>query len=175
MAYFILRVGLKIRSHLYNIIICLAGLSHKIDLCVGQKNSAFISGNAEWNSTSSEETEMHVWCWLAFLITEKSCFSPLLMRSLYPIQRGDYIPISIPFSNCFCFPLANGKLRILYDHQVWERGAWTCITYNSSLDWTIDLAVKWTFQRGVTPSFTSSIQSSRQLADSPLNLNFILP
>ena len=30
------------------------------DLYVGQKDSAFISKDAEWNSTSIERTEMHV-------------------------------------------------------------------------------------------------------------------
>ncbi len=34
------------------------------NLCVGQKNSAFIPEDAGWNSTSSERTEVHGWCCL---------------------------------------------------------------------------------------------------------------
>ena len=40
-------------------------------LYVWQKNSAFISGDAEWNSTFHERSEIHVWCCLSFLIIEK--------------------------------------------------------------------------------------------------------
>ena len=86
------------------------------DLYVGQTNSAYISGDAEWNLISCERTKMHVWCCLSFLITEQTCFSPFFMGNRYPIQLGDHIPISIPFSNCFCCPLESGKLSMLYDH-----------------------------------------------------------
>ena len=123
---------------------------------------------------SMEQTELKCMLMLFALFNNwKTCFSPFFTGNLYPIQRDKHTPTSIPFtiSKLFCCPLANKKLSILFDHQVWERSTWTCITYNSFLGKTIDFDVNKHSKKGVTSSFSSSLQSSRQLEQTHLPLS----
>ncbi len=91
------------------IIICLPGLSHKTNLCVEQKNSAVISGDAEWNSTSSEVTEMHVWCCLSFLITEKPVSHLCWWGTFTPFKGENIYQYRYHFQTVFTWNWSNEK------------------------------------------------------------------
>ena len=91
-----------------------------------------------------------------------TCFSPFSAGNLYPNQWGNYIPISIPFSNIFL--LSTDQWEIEY--SIWQpslKDEDLNLHHMQQLSWLNHrFGCNCTF-KGVTPSCSSSIQWSRQL------------